>query len=422
MQTRTALSAICVTLFSLSVSAAEPVWRATCETVYEPSERNPNILVKSYDSNLTFDNEGRVLEEIQTGTDGTRMKRVREYYETGRLDAETVYYWEKSSWVKTSYKHFEYDERTGVVTLSENYEYQSGVEHPGNSFKRDIVRNADGNVTDVQISVWFEGRYDPTQRLSITYNAEGQATEILHTMLLAGTLGYIWVDAEHYTDIVWDKTDGQIVSIDDGLFFGNNRLASAHFVNDNGSKAYDNYDITATYDEGQGVKVVLTGLYQAIENSVVKIEQSERPTEDGGIRYETLTSYAVASDLNHTENYRDLNIFDAWDIEIESSSYYWADDDEANGVFEFMNSADVTYDDTYGYPLEVRDYADDQPLGRIVYSGYIDCAEQDSLRELDVAGAGQNNGYYDLQGRRVANPGRGLFIHNGKKIIINQPK
>ena len=26
--------------------------------------------------------------------------------------------------------------------------------------------------------------------------------------------------------------------------------------------------------------------------------------------------------------------------------------------------------------------------------------------------------YYDLQGRRVQNPTRGIYIHNGKKIVV----
>ena len=29
-----------------------------------------------------------------------------------------------------------------------------------------------------------------------------------------------------------------------------------------------------------------------------------------------------------------------------------------------------------------------------------------------------NNGYYDLQGRRVAQPAKGLYIVNGKKMVI----
>ena len=30
----------------------------------------------------------------------------------------------------------------------------------------------------------------------------------------------------------------------------------------------------------------------------------------------------------------------------------------------------------------------------------------------------QREEWYDLQGRRVMNPGKGLYIHNGRKIII----
>ena len=44
---------------------------------------------------------------------------------------------------------------------------------------------------------------------------------------------------------------------------------------------------------------------------------------------------------------------------------------------------------------------------------------QGSLYESVASQSGLKvNGYYDLQGRKVANPQKGLYIVNGKKVII----
>ncbi len=40
-----------------------------------------------------------------------------------------------------------------------------------------------------------------------------------------------------------------------------------------------------------------------------------------------------------------------------------------------------------------------------------------AVDQVDAA-MGQNNVYYDLMGRRVENPAKGIYIHNGKKIIV----
>ena len=39
---------------------------------------------------------------------------------------------------------------------------------------------------------------------------------------------------------------------------------------------------------------------------------------------------------------------------------------------------------------------------------------QNTVSEL----SGNDNGYYTLQGMQVSNPSKGIYIHNGKKIIV----
>ena len=47
-------------------------------------------------------------------------------------------------------------------------------------------------------------------------------------------------------------------------------------------------------------------------------------------------------------------------------------------------------------------------------------SETTGIRGIRPAGQPQDNAVYDLQGRRVTRPTRGIYIVNGKKVIINQ--
>ena len=44
--------------------------------------------------------------------------------------------------------------------------------------------------------------------------------------------------------------------------------------------------------------------------------------------------------------------------------------------------------------------------------------EATGIKDLNEKGAMRNEKFFDLQGRRVANPTRGLYIKDGKKIMV----
>ena len=47
----------------------------------------------------------------------------------------------------------------------------------------------------------------------------------------------------------------------------------------------------------------------------------------------------------------------------------------------------------------------------------IDFGDVTGINEVQGSGF-KANGYYDLQGRKVAQPNKGLYIVNGKKVVI----
>ena len=46
----------------------------------------------------------------------------------------------------------------------------------------------------------------------------------------------------------------------------------------------------------------------------------------------------------------------------------------------------------------------------------------DGIQSLNTANPSQNNTIFDLQGRRVSNPVRGMYIVNGKKVFVGDKR
>ena len=61
-------------------------------------------------------------------------------------------------------------------------------------------------------------------------------------------------------------------------------------------------------------------------------------------------------------------------------------------------------------------YVEDGTVGRIEFQFEITSAET-GIVEIDAASASEDV-YYNMQGVRVDNPGTGMYIHNGKKVVI----
>lgn len=399
---------------ALSVSAAfatAPVWRAQHEAVYEPSEEDETKMLLSYNTSLTYNNLGKILKEEITTVEGERSRIITTYDAAGRVTTETAEALVGDTWVKTEYKEYAYDERTGVIISRLGYTYKDGKENPGNCYKFNIVRDAAGNVTSTERSVLYEGKFAPTERMTITYDESGKAVSIACQALAAGSEPgqFVWVEAEQITDIVWHESDGQITSVED-LYRGTNRIASAHYVNTNGGEPYDDYDIKVTYAEtGSNFTSVFTGMYQGIADTGVRHEYEETERPEGGIETSLFTSYySLTDETLESENYINLLIVDAYGLEIERSETFWfGEDDSEKDVMGTYGK--VEYDTTEGYPLTVTFSDGDEAFLRVDFSNYVDCTTLNSLRQLRAAAADDVE-WFDLAGRKVARPSNGVYI------------
>lgn len=411
MHLKFCLSALCIALSSLAASAADPLWRATRETVYEPSETDANKLVLSYNTALTYTSEGLPVEEVQVAVDGTRMRRTLTYTPEGRMASELIEYFVGGEWVKYRTRTREYDRQTGIITLSEDYTYEGSTSYPGNCYRREITRNDDGNVTEVILSVFFNNEYDPTQRITIGYGEDARANSISCFDLTAVGSDLVWMPGATYTEIVWHETDGQIVSVDD-FFRGANRIASAHYINTNNGKPWNDYDLAATYaDEGPDFVAISNGLCQNIEDARITRDYKVTTAADGNVTTSLLTTYEVPTDPEFLPaNYLETSVVDAGGFEIELSQYAWETDPEQRDLLTQVLT-EVVYDPATGHALSATTTEDGMPLTRIEYSGYVDCTQQDAIGQLPASLSGQPAQYFDLQGRKLAAPSRrGFYI------------
>ena len=55
---------------------------------------------------------------------------------------------------------------------------------------------------------------------------------------------------------------------------------------------------------------------------------------------------------------------------------------------------------------------------RLYFYGGVSKDDVTAVKGVSSVTAVTDNTYYDLQGRRVENPGKGLYILNGKKVVI----
>ena len=79
----------------------------------------------------------------------------------------------------------------------------------------------------------------------------------------------------------------------------------------------------------------------------------------------------------------------------------------------------TTYVNTYnadGLPTNIVSTTTTMGMGSVIVTDYYWSATT-GIAPI-VSGKQDNGKYYDLNGRRIANPAHGLYIHNGRKVVI----
>ncbi len=414
--------------YAAKAADAAAIWRSGTQKAYGWNGEDWE-LVETYE--ISYNEQGQKTEQTVTDTEGYANRETYTWNENGMLATRFTQVAEEEGGEFTDYSQLkrEYDTRlTSFITFNEQQLFSNGNWIPSNCYKQTITRDEAGNVTLMERAVLFQGIYDPTYRLSITYGEDGRAETIVETQLTYDyfTGEYAWVEAGRYTDIEWDRTDGQITGVDDldDLYVGANRIKSAKVDVDgeliNLNVEYygdDNFVATLISEEDED------GFMQSSSLSYSMLDFSGEEAVNRGWKIETANEILFDGESLEKELITETYIYDPNDLIILEKVEYSTDDFT---LIDAMVEGVVEYDEEYGYPLSwtVREYdwEEEEMMEsfRAEYSDYTNLATS-AIKGIE-AGTGDAPVYYNLQGQKVENPATGIYIRvigsDARKVMI----
>ena len=400
-------------------AANTPLWRAATEQLYQWTGDEWDEIERY---KTTYNEAGKPVTEllyaIENGQPTGETNRMTYEYNAAGNPVVTI---EEVSSNGTDFTVSQRIEQTYdpilenvPVTKRQWYNINGELHLVGNCYDRTITRNADGNITNVEVATIYEGGFDPSIRIEITYGADGKAIAIKETDLDFDGMNFYWKEAVSYTDIEWENTDGQIYSAEN-LYRGSNRIKSATCVT-----AHENLKITVNYLDGGGYESVSTGVIDGLPITV-KAEYSVLNTYGGERLTQTFTYEEDGQ--TYVERYTECIDYDEWG---NITLYEYVDiADPDMPLVDSRQTGVLEYDPTHGYPLSYTvsffnpDTEEDDLSHKVIFSDYTDVAsistpQADSQNSAPV--------YYNLQGIKVENPAPGIYIRRqgqeASKVII----
>ena len=384
-----------------------------CTTIAYGWSRNKWVLEDTY--KYTYDTSGNVTVELAEDSGGGYSRTVSEYDDNNKVTfRENMVSADGVNYENNKKSEFEYDPiLTNLITQRLEWMWlQIGSEYEwkpvGNTYRRIVTRDEAGNITSVVIAVLYNGDFDPTQRLDITYGEDGKATTISEQILGYDGKDFYWEQGVRISDIVWDRTDGQIYNPED-LFIGNNRIGSAHYEDS------DDLDMNVTVEYADDSDAYTASMTMTMDGMTVTATSEYTPLENDGYISEG-TTYFEGSELYSTrEEYR----YDDWGLMTLS----YEGETEDGKTYAKGSVGEVEYDQD-GQPVtytigefSTEGNIDDKVINYVVraeYSDYVDVST--SVKDLNVSDAIEE--YYDLNGIRINDPAAGKIVvtKSGKKI------
>lgn len=422
-----------MTVRKANAAVGNSFWKATHEKEYMYNEDDATWEAVA-DYYLTYDQRGNILVDLMDEGEGMQTRRVSTYNEnnkaTSQIDEDMQ---DDGTFMTTTKRYFEYDSiLTDVITKREAYDYDSDTEtwyQSGNNYTRTITRDANGNITNEQIAVLYQGIYDPTQRITITYK-DGKADTYKQEQLTLAEDGssFVWETSIILKDIVWDKTNGQIVGDVSDLYEGDNAIKSATVCSEDDGEVFTVAYLTITRSDNGSYLCTMSmpaELYQLMV-------QKTYSDINGSYTYEALEAQDINGDgrILDEELISGARVVEQYDAQGNETLYEEYELNEETSVMELMGSTknDYQYDEqcgamsemiTYEYDTEAAEFV---PMMKVVCDEFKDVANTDGIS--DVRTNNTTSAFYDLRGVRVGdslkNLPRGIYIQKleGKTIKV----
>lgn len=408
-------------------AAAQSLWMPVTEKLYN-YEEGEWIEVSTYTN--TYDNAGNLLQLDETDTEGAVSRTV--YTTDGDTETETVAVSEDGTTFTNSSKVTKtYD--TVLSELIVNYaayywdETAGDWAQTGNSYQRNLTRDADGNLTRCAVATPYMGEMDEIQRFTTTFSTDTKQA----TAYTAEELGYNddytaleWQTSMQLENMTWKETNGQLAGEYSDFRSYGNYLASADVLEAADSDVVrSSLAITYGDDINNYTEVYRSGdgLYYSIATQTTDMDKGEVVYE---YKYYTdLDGDGVFTDTEMTDYSKELAQVDAQGNTVLYEAYGL--NDEGDGVAQMEGvKYEYTYDtEQYGgavtsyteyeYDLETGEYV---PYMRVDMSDFIDVTS--AIRNVTAA-ASMATTYYDLTGKQLSGQlSRGVtIVKQGDKVM-----
>ena len=394
-------------------AAEASIWKAQHDVEYDYDDGNWE---KSADNTYTYNKSGQALTQVQLAY-GEYAKLENTYDDKGQVTNQTMSLsTDGVNYTPYAVREQTYDDRTGYVTKysSKIYDSDEGSWSDASGCNYSVIeRNADGAI--VKLSKYTidssTGDYAESERLEMTYANGGTAPTGMKIYGVDEETNKLSL-AEELKDMVWVKSDGQITSYSFlDLVSENNVLKSATIPS---SDADMLVDVTSN-DKGEfTAKITISG-----NPSVYQTESLKYTDQNGSYRYGIdvysvyLGQETLAVTDYITETYDDngnSTMQEEW-----ASPDYFEDAELVSGVKHAYK-----YDGPHGEMTEDIESDNDgegyEPYVKVVYDTFVDVAT--AIKGVADGSADAPATYYNLQGMKVDNADKGLYImKRGGKVV-----
>lgn len=390
-------------MFRSARTGAEPLWKPRVQKLYAWEEE----WVPDQTYTTDYFSDGKPKQDVIESVDGEFLRVCYGYDANGMEN----YKLSETSETGNEYEYSEKIERVfdpvvkNVVTENSQWLWMgTDWSQQGNNYHRDITRDERGNITFAEVSVLYEGEYDPTERFSVEYDGDGVARSVSSTQLVSDGADLMWEDGMSFDNIEWHYTDGQLYGEDSVFALGSNLMKSATTEME-GIEVEIAVDLD---DDGKGYAMAIS--YMGVEIGFMTYTQLD---EYGS--FETTESVPGVIDISTKEVYFENGL-------LELSEYV---EDGPEGLYEERILGGIGYDPETGLPeVYVQSMEFDGELEnmlRIEFSDYVDVSTGIS----DVAaGNDAEVEYYTIDGVRVSseNLAPGLYVRRqggrSSKVLV----
>lgn len=370
----------------------------------------------------TYNPDGTVASLDETG-----QKTVYTYNVDGNVAKVEIFNVYNGASKPVTTTEYEYDSIVKDFVISETEYFYQGKSDPlyvtGNG--TEITRDSAGNITKVRSYNVSNGNktYDDEQ-MTITYGSDGKATTVTYEKLTSKNGQETAEIEEQWTNIVWESTDGQILSmefddVNSDMYFSSNRVASADVTSEDWPQPAT---FTASYDGDSYHSLIMMGSDRILEITFdCKEKFSPREDFDECYSYEA-EMYEVEFDNDNGQFYvenrvtkEESNTADAFGICLLNEQTVTYHKQTGDTTESEMEKTEVIYDKDNGYPMQAtkskKENTDKDfiPVSLCFFTDYVN-VDPVGVNALQPDDSDASVEYYDLQGVRVVDPAEGIFI------------